>query len=97
MSNALLNELLPGPVTVVFERTLKLNPALNPGTTLVGVRIPNYDFVRDICRRCDEPLALTSANPSAAGSTIHVQVRKCFFFFLFFFFLSFFFFFFFCK
>lgn len=74
VSQALLNELLPGPVTVVFERTLSLNPGLNPGTTLVGIRVPNHGFVRDLSRVCGEPLALTSANPSAAGSTLTVQV-----------------------
>ena len=74
ISNALLNELLPGPVTVVFERTLNLNPELNPGTTLVGIRVPDHGFVRDVSRLCKEPLALTSANPSAAGSTLSIQV-----------------------
>ena len=74
ISSALLNELLPGPVTVVFERTLNLNPELNPGTTLVGIRVPNHGFVRDVSRMCEEPLALTSANPSAAGSTLTIQV-----------------------
>ncbi len=76
MSSALLGELLPGPVTVVFERTLQLNNELNPGTTLVGIRVPNHGFVRDLSRACGEPLALTSANPSAAGSTLSVQVRR---------------------
>lgn len=39
ISKKLLQELLPGPVTVVFERTLALNPELNPGTSLVGKHI----------------------------------------------------------
>ena len=73
ISSALLSELLPGPVTLIFERTLDLNPLLNPGTTLVGIRIPDNKFIRDICRECQEPLALTSANLSAAQSTLSVE------------------------
>lgn len=35
----LIRELLPGPVTVVLERSTTLNPELNPATNLVGVRV----------------------------------------------------------
>ena len=78
VARSVLNELLPGPVTVVFNRTLRLNPALNPGTTLVGVRVPDYGFVRDLSRACGEPLALTSANKSSQPSTISVEVSYFF-------------------
>ena len=71
---ALLQDLLPGPVTVVFERSSDLNPHLNPGTQLVGIRVPDYGFVRDIARQCDQPLALTSANVSSTPSTVNVEV-----------------------
>ena len=70
----LLRRLLPGPVTVLFERTAALNPRLNPGTSLVGVRVPDYGFVRDVVRECGQPLALTSANLSNTASTLSVQV-----------------------
>lgn len=74
VSEALLRELLPGPVTVVFERLVALNPELNPGTTLVGIRVPDHGFVREVSRLCGEPLALTSANVSSHESTLSVQV-----------------------
>ncbi|XP_064628668.1 threonylcarbamoyl-AMP synthase-like [Lineus longissimus] len=73
VSNDLLQELLPGPVTLVFERTLSLNPDLNPATSLVGIRIPNCDFVRRLARSCGEPLALTSANISSEESPLSAQ------------------------
>lgn len=73
ISDALLNNLLPGPVTVVFERLAALNPVLNPGTTLVGIRVPDHGFVREVCRLCSEPLALTSANVSSQESTLAVE------------------------
>ncbi len=72
----LLEELLPGPVTVVFERTDALNSDFNPGTSLVGIRVPNYGFVRDVSRACGEPLALTSANISEKSSPVSVQVGR---------------------
>ena len=74
VSSQLLSELLPGPVTVVFERTVGLNPDLNPGTSLVGIRVPNHGFVREICEKCAEPLALTSANISSEPSALTVKV-----------------------
>ena len=74
VSDGLLCELLPGPVTVVFERTLELNPDLNPGTSLVGIRVPDSGFVRDIARQVQQPLALTSANISNQPSSLSVEV-----------------------
>uniref|UniRef100_A0A1A7ZAI2 Threonylcarbamoyl-AMP synthase n=1 Tax=Nothobranchius furzeri TaxID=105023 RepID=A0A1A7ZAI2_NOTFU len=69
----LLDDLLPGPVTLVFERSEALNTNLNPFTSLVGVRIPDHAFMRRLCQMCGEPLALTSANISSQTSTVEVQ------------------------
>ncbi|XP_041335073.1 yrdC domain-containing protein, mitochondrial, partial [Pyrgilauda ruficollis] len=68
----LLRDLLPGPVTLVLERSEELNKDLNPFTSLVGVRIPDHPFMRDLARACPGPLALTSANISSQGSTLTV-------------------------
>jgi len=66
----LLDALLPGPVTVVLERTSCLNPTLNPDTSKVGIRIPNSEFVLQLCKSLGTPLALTSANASNEPSTL---------------------------
>ena len=58
----------------MFERTETLNKELNPGTKLVGIRIPDYDFVRQLAVACQEPLALTSANRSATKSSLETKV-----------------------
>ena len=71
---AVLEDLLPGPVTVVGERSGELNPLLNPGTNLVGIRIPDHTFIRRLAQACDSPLALTSANRSSAQSTLTLDV-----------------------
>lgn len=72
-----LQDLLPGPVTLVFERTEALNPELNPTTQLVGIRIPDHEFVRQLSLACNEPLALTSANVSTVGqSSLRIEEFK---------------------
>lgn len=71
--HSLLNSLLPGPVTLVFQRTPQLNPALNPGTDLVGIRIPDEEFIRTVVKFCGTPIALTSANISTKESPLCVE------------------------
>jgi tRNA A37 threonylcarbamoyladenosine synthetase subunit TsaC/SUA5/YrdC len=71
---AVLEDLLPGPVTVVSERSVDLNPALNPGTSLVGIRIPDHTLMQRLAQACGGPIALTSANRSAAQSTLTLDV-----------------------
>ena len=70
VSMEVLKALLPGPVTLVFERKLVLNSDLNPTTSLVGVRVPDHAFIQSLCSLLGEPLALTSANPSGSPSTL---------------------------
>jgi tRNA threonylcarbamoyl adenosine modification protein (Sua5/YciO/YrdC/YwlC family) len=73
VTESLLHELLPGPVTLVFNRKSTLNPNLNPHLSRVGVRIPEHDFVRLLCQQVDQPLALTSANLSNNGATASIE------------------------
>ncbi|CAH2222082.1 yrdC domain-containing, mitochondrial [Pelobates cultripes] len=72
----LLHDLLPGPVTLVMERSDGLNKELNPFTSLVGVRIPDHAFIRQLAQLCSEPLALTSANISTQSSTLSIEEFK---------------------
>ncbi|MEE6483990.1 hypothetical protein FKM82_013718 [Ascaphus truei] len=72
----LLHDLLPGPVTLVMERSEGLNKKLNPFTSLVGVRIPDHSFIRQLAQLCSEPLALTSANISTQESTLTAEEFK---------------------
>jgi len=70
----LLQTVLPGPVTLVFERRSVLNPLLNPSTHLIGIRIPDCCFTRELATH--GPFALTSANPSSTPSTISPEEFK---------------------
>lgn len=70
----LLTKLLPGPVTIVLYKSEYLNnPFLNPGAEKVGIRIPDFEFIRDVCRLFNEPMALTSANKSSERSTLNIN------------------------
>ncbi|XP_065744185.1 threonylcarbamoyl-AMP synthase [Phocoena phocoena] len=69
----LLNDLLPGPVTLVMERSEELNKDLNPFTPLVGIRIPDHAFIQDLAQVFGGPLALTSANLSSQTSSLNVE------------------------
>jgi 2',5'-phosphodiesterase len=71
----LVEELLPGPVTLLLTRRADapLAAELNPGVGAIGVRIPDSPFIRAICRQHRGALALTSANISGGMSSIAVD------------------------
>lgn len=74
LNDELLRSLLPGPVTVVLEKTKLLdNPYLNPSTTKIGIRIPDHSFINRVSKLLDLPVALTSANFSNEPSTLSVK------------------------
>jgi 2',5'-phosphodiesterase len=70
----LLQDLLPGPVTLLLRRRADapLAPELNPGVPAIGVRIPDAPFIRAVCRQHRAALALTSANISGGMSSVEV-------------------------
>lgn len=73
LSNDLLNQLLPGAVTIILNKSKHLNnPFLNQGIRKIGLRIPDYKFIQNVSAKFVEPIALTSANKSGADSTLDV-------------------------
>lgn len=78
INDVLLEQLLPGPITIVLERSARLNNKyLNPSTTKIGIRIPDFEFIKNLCDRFDKPLALTSANKSAEQSSLNIREFEC--------------------
>ena len=75
LPEGLLEELLPGPMTVMLVRksAAPLAAALNPGVSTLGIRIPESAFIRAVCRQYKGALALTSANLSGAESSLSVE------------------------
>ncbi|KAL9912563.1 yrdC domain-containing protein, mitochondrial [Glossina fuscipes] len=78
LSDTLLESLLPGPITIIVQRSEHLNNRfLNPNTIKIGIRIPKSQFIQDLCSLYDEqPLALTSANRSSERSSLNIQEFK---------------------
>jgi tRNA A37 threonylcarbamoyladenosine synthetase subunit TsaC/SUA5/YrdC len=72
----LLERLLPGPVTLCFERSSTLTEQLNPGVSLIGIRIPKNNFIMDIAHQCGQAIALTSANISSHQSPLCIEDFK---------------------
>lgn len=74
LKDEMLNLLLPGAITIVLEKTENLNnPDLNPGISKIGIRIPKYDFIQNLCDKLKYPLALTSANLSYEKSSLNIN------------------------
>lgn len=73
LDSVILKELLPGPVTLVLQKSKNLSHFVNPDVQKIGIRIPDFNFIRKICRELNEPIALTSANKSAEQSTLNIS------------------------
>lgn len=58
---------LPGPVTVLLERTDRVPEVLVAGRERVGIRVPDHDVARTLARRVG-PVTATSANLSGRPS-----------------------------
>lgn len=66
ISPSLARQLLPGPVTLIFNRSPSLARNFNPQEETVGVRVPDSPLVRALCACLGQPLAQTSANVSGS-------------------------------
>lgn len=74
LDKEMLKQLLPGPVTIVLKKSRHLdNPFLNPGVDKIGIRIPDFNFIRELCRELRQPIALTSANRSSEKSSLEIK------------------------
>lgn len=69
LPSTLLTYLLPGPVTLILHSINKLDNSLCYKGK-VGIRIPDYNFIRDLASGLGKPLALTSANLSNEPSAV---------------------------
>ncbi|CAF0944364.1 unnamed protein product [Adineta steineri] len=68
--------LLPGPVTLMFERQSSLPSYFNPNVTNIAIRIPDCQFMIDLAQRLKQPIALTSANISNEPSSVCIEEFK---------------------
>ena len=70
----LLQELLPGPFTVVLPSKHKVSPLLESEKGTLGVRIPDYQFITKLVKKFGKPITATSANLD--GRSPHYSIRS---------------------
>lgn len=76
LPTGLLEQLIPGAVTVLLTRKTTVNGDLNPGVSEIGIRVPGGQkrtFIRQVAAELGKPLALTSANSSNEPSCLCVE------------------------
>ncbi|MBP9815882.1 threonylcarbamoyl-AMP synthase [Candidatus Woesebacteria bacterium] len=69
----IINELLPGPYTLVLTSKHKVSSLLEAENGTLGVRVPQADFVNELVNAFDRPITATSAN--RAGQSPHYSVE----------------------
>jgi L-threonylcarbamoyladenylate synthase len=62
----LASQYWPGPLTMLLGRPASIPAELVGGGDRVGVRVPDHDIARDLCRACGHVLTATSANISGS-------------------------------
>src|SRR6056297_765795 len=62
-----MHEFLPGPVTVLADRTEVVPDVLTAGRDRVGIRVPDHDLALELLDAV-APITATSANVSGEGS-----------------------------
>lgn len=60
----LYKRFLPGPVTVVSTGTHKVANGVEAENGTLGIRIPDYKFFQEVCKKFNKPITATSANAS---------------------------------
>ncbi|MEK7536788.1 MAG: L-threonylcarbamoyladenylate synthase [Patescibacteria group bacterium] len=60
----LYKRFLPGPVTVISTGKHNLAKWVEAENGTLGIRIPDYHFFQEVCKKLDKPITATSANAS---------------------------------
>lgn len=62
LEEGLVQNFLPGPLTILLPRNDQISDQITAGSPLVGVRIPDHTELLGIIREVGHPLVSTSAN-----------------------------------
>lgn len=64
LPDKMLDNILPGPVTLLLPKTDLISNEITGGSNKVGIRIPNYSEILVLISALDNPIITTSANLS---------------------------------
>ena len=70
----ILEELLPGPFTLILPAKNKASNLLKSEKGTLGVRIPDYDFITGLVKKYGKAVSATSAN--LAGQSPHYSIKS---------------------
>ncbi|WP_245920393.1 L-threonylcarbamoyladenylate synthase [Methanospirillum stamsii] len=74
ISQACIDEFLPGPVTIVLKARNILSPYLTAGTKKIGIRYPDHETALEIIKKYDSPITATSANISGGPEPLSIEL-----------------------
>lgn len=63
-ANALFEQFLPGPITVICKDLGLVSPGVASEFACLGIRIPNYQLILNLIEQYKKPITATSANGS---------------------------------
>jgi len=64
LAETLITRFWPGPLTLVFEASGRVNPGLTAGTGKIGIRISSHPIAMALAEALGGPITATSANLS---------------------------------
>ena len=64
LAETLMTQFWPGPLTLVFKASVRVNPGLTAGTGKIGLRISSHPIATALAQALGGPMTATSANLS---------------------------------
>lgn len=71
LSDSMLSQFYPGPVTLLLHKPDLISDTITSGSKKVGVRIPNHRHTLDMIEALGRPIITTSANLSGQPEPVH--------------------------
>jgi L-threonylcarbamoyladenylate synthase len=72
-ARALMEQLWPAPLTLVFKCSPCLPQRLTGGTATIGIRYPDHRFCLEVLNVCNRPITSTSANVSGEEESVSIK------------------------
>ncbi len=63
-AEALINEFMPGPITLILEKQIKLLDSIDNEYTKIAVRMATSQILEQLIQKVESPIFMTSANIS---------------------------------
>ena len=78
-AEALINEFMPGPITLILEKQIKLLDSIDNEYTKIAVRMATSQILEQLIQKVESPIFMTSANISGEPTCQTIEeVEKAF-------------------